>query len=329
MGLSHLAILGAHPELDVVAVCDSTGYLLSALRKHTGITTYKTPRKLFDSEDLDAVLVATPTATHFEIASEALNRGVAVFMEKPLCLDPKDSCALRDLARRLNLPCQVGYHNRFLGTFREAKRLLDSGALGSVHHVSGTAFGPVVTKKKSGSTWRSKKSEGGGCLHDYASHVVDLMTYVVGAPEEVCYAHTSTVFSSSVEDVVRAAFRYGGGFDGRLEANWSDSSTRKMSTTLSIWGSRGKLVVDRQECRVFLTEPFPECGLAAGHTIRYITELQDPVDFYLRGEEYSAQIDAFVRAIQSGNLENENSFASACETDRLIHKISMASQGGR
>ena len=48
--------------------------------------------------------------------------------------------------------------------------------------------------------------------------------------------------------------------------------------------------------------------------------------FYLRGEEYSAQIDGFISAIESGNMAHENSFASSCETDRVLEQISQASK---
>ena len=63
-------------------------------------------------------------------------------------------------------------------------------------------------------------------------------------------------------------------------------------------------------------------------TIRYITDLQSPVAYYLRGEEYSAQIDAFVDAVEARTSHPENSFASAMETDRVIAMVINAAQGG-
>src|SRR5947208_7871869 len=118
-----------------------------------------------------------------------------VFSEKPLCLDQAESKQLADLARAKGRVNQVGYHNRFIGTFRETRRLVQSGAIGDVYHINGTAFGPVVIRPKSGGTWRSRKSEGGGCLHDYASHVVDLMSFIVGPPEAVLSASLRSIFS--------------------------------------------------------------------------------------------------------------------------------------
>ena len=84
-------------------------------------------------------------------------------------------------ATRRGLVTQVGYHNRFVGAFQEVKRLLDAGAIGEVTHVLGEAYGPVVLKPKGG-TWRSQRTEGGGCLYDYAAHVLDLVNWYIGEP---------------------------------------------------------------------------------------------------------------------------------------------------
>ncbi|HEX9308175.1 MAG TPA: Gfo/Idh/MocA family oxidoreductase [Anaeromyxobacter sp.] len=328
MGISHHAILGAHPRVEVRSICDSAAYVTSALRKHTGVTTFKDFRAMIDAGELDCVFVATPTATHFEAASYALERGLHVFVEKPLCLDPSQSRRLADAARASRRANQVGYHNRFLGTFREVRRLVRAGALGEVHHVGGTAFGQVVIRPRAGLTWRARRSEGGGCLHDYASHVIDLMNFVVGPPEQVLGAHLRSVYSRDVEDAVYALFRYPGGASGQLETNWSDDSHRKMSTTIVVHGTKGKIVADRQECRVYLREGAEFEDYPSGWTSRYITALQPPTAFYLRGEEYSAQIDAFVDAVERGTPEHENSFASAFETDRVVELVKAAA-GGR
>lgn len=324
MGISHYAILGAHPRVQVTAVADSTTYVTSALRKHIGVETYRDYRRMIDAGALDCVLVATPTATHFEAASYALDRGLHVFVEKPLCLEPAQSKQLAELARARSRANQVGYHNRFIGTFRETRRLVREGALGEVYHVAGTAFGQVVVRPKTGFTWRSKKSEGGGCLHDYASHVIDLMNFIVGPGAEVLGAHLRSIYSKDVEDAVYATLRYPNGASGQIETNWSDESYRKMSTTIVVYGTRGKIAVDRQECRVYLRAGAGFETYQPGWTIRYITDLQDPVAYYLRGEEYSAQIDSFVDAAERGVADHENSFESAYETDRIVDLIMRA-----
>ena len=327
MGISHYAIVNAHRNASVVAVCDTSSYVLSVLRKYTGVETYDSYEKMIDQAGLDAVLVATPTATHFPCAKYALEKNLHLFVEKPLTLSPADSRSLSELAIQRKRVNQVGFHNRFIGTFQEARRLVRAGALGEVSNLNGSAFGQVVVKEQS-STWRSKKTEGGGCLHDYACHVVDLMNFIAGTPDRVRGARMQSVFSKDVEDAVYAIFSYPSGMSGVLETNWSDETFRKMSTTITASGTKGKLVVDRQELKLYLRAGGRFDGYEEGWTTRYITDLQKPVDFYLRGEEYSAQIDAFVQAIESGNLAHENSFASAYETDRVLDWIAEADRAG-
>ena len=181
MGLSHLAILGAHPDVQIVGVCDSIGYLLDVLERYTGMHKFTDAISLFD-EHPDAVLIATPSASHVALVGDALERGIHVFCEKPLTLSGDESTALADVAATVGAVTQVGYHNRFVGTFREVRRLLDLDAIGHVSHVLAEAYGPVVLRQK-GDTWRSRKTAGGGALYDYAAHPLDLLCWYLGEPE--------------------------------------------------------------------------------------------------------------------------------------------------
>src|SRR5882724_1731354 len=325
MGLSHFAIANALPDTAVVAVCDTSRYVISVLNKYAGVQTFVGYKEMIDQARPDAVIIATPTSTHFECAKYALERDIHLFVEKPLTLSPADSRALSELAiqrRRIN---QVGFHNRFIGTFQEAQRLVCAGALGKVSNIHGSAFGQVVVKEPN-RTWRTSKSEGGGCLHDYASHVIDLMNFLVGPPTRVEGASLQTIFSQNVDDAVSAVFAHAGDVSGILETNWSDDSYRKMTTTVTIHGTGGKLIVDRQELKVYLREPRGFEDYVEGWNMRYITGLQKPVGFYLRGEEYSAQLEAFTEAIRADNMAHENSFASAYETDRVVDLILQANK---
>ncbi|HXV06289.1 MAG TPA: Gfo/Idh/MocA family oxidoreductase, partial [Solirubrobacterales bacterium] len=184
MGLSHHALLNAHPEVEVAAVCDASSYVLGVLGKYTGVKTYDDYDAMLAEAQLDAVVVATPSRSHVGMAKAAMERGLHVFCEKPLTLDPADSGLLAEVATERGLVTQVGYHNRFVAAFAELKRLIDAGALGAVTHVVAEAYGPVVLAPKGG-TWRSRRSSGGGCLYDYAAHPIDLVQWYLGMPTGV------------------------------------------------------------------------------------------------------------------------------------------------
>src|SRR5215475_1304937 len=267
MGLSHCAIINTHPDIELVAICDTAEYLLAVLGKYAHIKTYSNYRKLLAEEKLDAVFIATPSRFHADMVKAALDAGLHVFCEKPFCLDAEEGLRLAELAEDKGRVNQVGYHYRFVGTFHELKHLLDAGTLGTLHHIRAEAFGPVVLRPK-GRTWRTNKSEGGG-------------------------------------------------LSGQISANWSDESQRKMSTKVSVWGTNGKIVADRQEMQVYLRDRAPD-GFNKGWNTRYTTDLTEPVWFYLRGEEYSAQVSHFVDAIKEGRTNTRSDFRSAVDTDLVL-----------
>lgn len=318
MGLSHHAIINTHPDVKLVAVCDSAEYLLGIVGKYSDVKAYTDYRKLVSREDLDAVVISTPSRTHGVLTRTALDAGLHVFCEKPFCLDTGEGFKLAELAessRRIN---QVGYHYRFIGIFHELKRLLDIGALGRLHHVRVEAHGPVVLHSK-GVTWRSNKVEGGGCLYDYASHAVDLLNYLLGSPVSVRGTTLNKLFSTDVDDEVYSNFHYANGATAHLAANWSDDSCRKMTMKVTIWGDNGKLVADRQELQLYLRSSDGLPGtLRRGWNTMHIMDVTDPVWFYLRGEEYSAQIDHFIQAIKAGSPDTRNTFRTATETQAII-----------
>ncbi|HJP69648.1 MAG TPA: Gfo/Idh/MocA family oxidoreductase [Sphingomicrobium sp.] len=328
MGLSHFSIINAHQDTNVVGLCDSSGYILDILTKYTGVSTYSNLETMLDGTDIDAVVIATPSKYHAPMVRTCLERGIHVFCEKPFCLDPADSVALAQLASDKRLVTQVGYHNRHIATFREVKRLLEAGALGTVTHVLAEAYGPVVLKPKGG-TWRSKKEEGGGALYDYAAHPADVLTWYFGRPESISGTVLGKVFSAETEDEVFTTLNWPGGLSGQLSVSWSDESHRKMTTCISIWGTNGKIVVDRQELRIYLRDAAhaPE-GYAKGWTVRYTTELTDEVDFYVRGEEYSAQVDVWLKRIGDSAVRGTADFIDASVTDEVLNTICNNTDGG-
>lgn len=322
MGLSHLSIARALQNVDLVGIVDATDYLLDVLHKYTGVTTFSSLEKLLDQARPDAVIIATPTGSHAELVRSALERGVHVFCEKPLTLSADESVELARLADARGLVAQVGYHNRFIATFQEVKRLLDAGAIGRVRHVLAEAYGPVVLKPK-GSTWRSRRNTGGGCLYDYAAHPLDLVHWYLGDPLTVRGSSLNSIFSADIDDEVYSTLGYADDVTVQLSVNWSDESYRKMSTSVTVAGSMGRIVADRQEIRVYLRDeaPIPD-GYREGWNIAYTTDLTEPVSFYLRGEEYSAQLESFVDAVHAGETRaRQNDFTSAAATDRVIERI--------
>jgi len=320
MGISHAAIVSPHAEAELVAVCDTSSLILDAFKKFTSVNVYSDYVKMIDSEKLDCVVVATPTRFHYPIVKYALEKGIHTFCEKPFSLTTAEGEELVKLANQKWLVNQVGYHNHFIGTFRELKRLLKTDILGDIVHFTGEAYGPVVTKEKGG-TWRSDPGEGGGCLFDYASHVINLIQEIIGLPVKAKGTLLKKIYSKEVEDAVYSMLTLESGLSGLVLVNWSDETYRKMSTSLTLYGKKGKIICDATEIKIYLKEENIKEKLGKGWTIKYITDFAIPVDFYLRGEEYSAQIDNFIDCIVNRKQTEVNSFDQGLNTDKVIELI--------
>jgi predicted dehydrogenase len=325
MGFTHFSIANAQPDVIVLAISEPSSFLRGFVKKHSRISCYKNYKQMIDTENLDCVFIATPSKWHFEVVQYAIQAGLHVFVEKPLCLNPIEGRKLIQLVEHDNVVNQVGYHNRFIGTFREAKRLLDLEKIGKIYHVVGEAYGPVVLKDK-GQTWRSVSSEGGGCLYDYATHVVNLIQYLVGSPVAISGAVLRSIYSRYVDDAVYATIHYRDGISGQLSVNWSDESYRKMFTQITILAKKGKMIVDGQELKVFFRENPIDESYEKGWNIRWVTDLSPEVLFYVRGEEYSAQTEYFFDRIRKRSRVNINSFSSAWATDWVIDLIKTDAQ---
>ncbi len=243
--------------------------------------------------ELDAIVIATPTRLHAPMVRPALERGIDVFCEKPLCLTRPRARELAALAAERGLVTQVGYHNRFVGTFREVKRLLDAArSAGSPTPGRGVRPGGAEAE---GLDLAQPAGEGGGCLYDYAAHPLNLLSWYLGAPRRSA-APADRMFSARPKTRSSPLCTTPTG-SAQLSVNWSDESYRKMTTkmTLGIAGPDlrrppGDPGLPPRDCDI------PD-GYRAGWNVRYTTELTEPIWFYLRGEEYSAQLDAFVGAV--------------------------------
>lgn len=326
MGMSHAAILGGLPNVELVAACDMDSLLQSAFKKLTKIQMYTDYKKMIEEVKPDCVYVVTPTKLHYDMVMFALEHGCHVFCEKPFALTVEQGEKMVAMAKAKGLVNQVGYHNRYIGTFNEMKRLLAEGVIGKPFHFMGEAYGPVVLKSKGG-TWRSDKKNGGGCIEDYAAHVLNLINYVTGSNLMDCKGtQMPSIFSNEVDDAVYGSLYLANGLKGQISVNWSDDTVRKMTTSIKIEGDGGKLEADATTLKIYVKEDKPKYGLNKGWNFKYITDVTPLVDFNLRGEEYTAETQAFINSIVTGKVDERNSFETALQTDYIIKKMEEDAQ---
>jgi predicted dehydrogenase len=220
---------------------------------------------------------------------------------------------------------QVGYVVRFSDVFMQVKRLLDLQALGHLVAFKMEMNGPTVLHDAKGN-WRSSKSTGGGCLYDFASHAIDLVGYLLGRPDHVIGSVLQSVYSATVEDAVSTTFVYNSGLRGNLLANWSDPSYRKPAYRFEVLGKEGKIIADLHTYKVFFRDQPRLSEFLSGWNERHITGFVQPCRFYLRGFEFTRQLDYFIDCICGRQQGGIASFAEGLQTDLVIAQIRKDAQ---
>lgn len=320
MGMSHLAIANQTPGLKVAAICDTSKQLLRLIEKNANFNCYTDYRKMVEEVDLDGVMVIVPNAFHFDIAKYCIEKGIHLFVEKPFTSNYNDSKNLVELAEEHHIKGQVGYVNRFNPIFQKVKYLLDQNVIGEVSNYINRMTGGVVLKETS-KGWRNDYDKGGGCLFDYGPHCFDLSTYFFGVDVKVNSAVLKRVFSTAVDDVVYSTLLHNDRIFGINYINWSDPSVRKATNSIEIMGAKGKIVANKQEFSVYMTEKNSKLGLEKGWNKSYITDENTFVPYYLRGEDFTRQLVEFSDLLNGKLTESTSSFYTASVTDRLLEDV--------
>lgn len=253
MGITHYALLNTHPEVRFAAVCDASETMVGILKRYMPVPLFSDYHKMLKEVEIDFVIVATATDSHAEIAKEAMNRGIHVFVEKPLSLAVAQSNDLVHLAQEKKVVNQVGYFLRFNEVFRSVKKILSDGLIGDIVQYKNEMYGRTVLKAFKGG-WRNKKEMGGGCTLDFGSHCLDCSNYLFGPVKAVSGSVLKSIYSVGVEDAVFSTIEHETGISGNIMVNWSDESYRRPYNHIEIWGTKGRIVADRQEYRLYMRE---------------------------------------------------------------------------
>lgn len=160
-----------------------------------------------EEQKLDYILIVTPNFVHFDPAMKAMQAGIAVFCEKPLCLNLKEANTLVNTARKLNVP--FGVAHTYLGhwTSRLSRYIVQSGLLGDVrwvdsYYLQGWLASKVEATGQQQAAWRvdPKRAGGSGCGGDIGTHALMQLRYVTGLDVTHLSAHMETFVEGRMLD---------------------------------------------------------------------------------------------------------------------------------
>ena len=170
MGLWHAKNLNSrisHAKLVAVSDIDKVSARRGGLE--TGVPWFQDYRKLFKVAELDAVCVVTSTSTHASIATEAAEKGLNVFVEKPMATAVKEAEHLEGAVKRAGVKLQVGFMRRFDPAYAHAKKRIDEGEIGKAIVFKSTSRDPYPPP-----VWACDPNHGGGLQIEMHAHDYDL-----------------------------------------------------------------------------------------------------------------------------------------------------------
>jgi predicted dehydrogenase len=220
------------PQAQLVAVADVREYRLMDMAVSYPKVRFFTDYREVLRTDVEAVVIATPVSTHFQIAWDCLTHGKHVLVEKPLVGTCAQGEALIEMAEMKGLVLMVGHtfeHNPAVEILRE---LVQSQELGEVYNVNATRVNLGIFRKDINVMW------------DLAAHDLSILHYVLGLRPDAVSARGSAFVQPGIQDVAYLTLRFPRGILAHVHVSWLDPCKARK---LTIVGSKKMVVYDDVE----------------------------------------------------------------------------------
>jgi predicted dehydrogenase len=307
------------PNVEVTWACDKRGEALEAIgRRYPGVARTASVSEVMEDPTVDAVLVATPVSTHYELALAALEAGKHVLVEKPLASSSEEASELVDRAAERGLVLMPGHTFLYSPPVMMIRDLIESGRLGEIYFVSTSRVNLGIHQPDVSVIW------------DLGPHDFSILRYWLDELPSKVGALTRGCVTPTTPDVAFIHLAYDSGTVAHVELAWLAPSKLRRTT---IVGSRRMVVYDdtsREPVRIFdsgasLDEPqtFGE------YRLTYRTG--DIVSPKVPGTEPLAlQLEDFCSAIRSGSTPR-SSAELGLDVVRMIEAVerSLSSDAGK
>lgn len=268
-------------DVEVAAVASPSRPTDFAAEYAPAAEVYADPVEMYDTEDLDAVDVCTPTDTHRELTVPALERGLHVLCEKPVARTLSDAEAMADAAASADATVTAGHTLRFFPEYETARERVRAGDVGEPGNVRTLRQSPFAEK----ADWFQDDARSGGVLLDLAIHDLDFLRWTFGEVERV-FARRQRFDD---EEFGLATLRFSDDTVAHVDARWPNRPDLPFRTAFEIAGDDGLLEFDSE-----LVDPIEVRSAAAMEPAR------DPIDEPLEKDPYRRELEAFVDCVRNG-----------------------------
>lgn len=224
MGRHHVRNYAESQHCELVAVCDPQFDKTSAFADKYNCRAYASLDDMFENSTIDAVSIVAPTRYHFDIASDVINRGIHVLIEKPIADLVEDADVLTQMAKKNNVVLMVGHIERFNPAVTALKDLVDDGVIGDVTSLISRRVGVFPSQIKDANV-----------VIDLAVHDIDIFSYIIGCQPDSIKGNAGRALITDREDYADIFLTYGNR-SGFIQVNWI---TPVRIRTLAVTGKNG------------------------------------------------------------------------------------------
>jgi predicted dehydrogenase len=238
-GRNHVRTVAALPEAELAAVCDLDDQRLAQVtRQYPGVTT---TRSLDEGlAHAEAVVVATPAATHGAVATAAIERGLPTLVEKPFALDSGEARRVAELAERRGVAVVTGHVLLFHPALVHLRELLAAGELGQPYYLYSQRVNLGQVRPDENALW------------SFGPHDISVALYLLGERPVTVAARGRSYLQRGIEDVVFLTMEFPSGALAHVQMSWLDPHKERR---LTVVGARRMVVFDdmqpREKLKIF------------------------------------------------------------------------------
>lgn len=216
--------IAARPEFELGGICERDfKRATECSRRYEGVPVRAELDRFLDDPDVDAVAVATPPRTHYEVARRALEAGKHVLVEKPLAVDPDDAADLLRLADDVGTTLMPGHTFVYSPPVNKVRDLIRSGELGDVYFITSSRMNLGLYQSD-------------GVVSDLAPHDLSIMLYWLNRPVVRVVASGLSVFQPGVPETAFLTLTFAGGVTANVQISWL--APRKVRQTIVVGSQR-------------------------------------------------------------------------------------------
>ncbi len=213
-----------------VVCCDFSHQRLAHVKNlYPAIETTTELDDVLRDSGIEAVIVATPVSTHFDIASRSLAAGKSTLVEKPLATSAPAAHRLRTMARERGVTLMVGHTFEYSAPVLKIREIICSGELGDIFYVSSVRANLGLFQRDVNVAW------------DLATHDISIILMLLGQMPHEVSCHGQSHYRHNMEDVAMLTLRFANNLIAFVHVSWLDPNKIRRAT---IVGSRKMLVYD-------------------------------------------------------------------------------------